>query len=110
MSKKTTYIIFALLACLALFCAYDLFSGKNISNNGNTINTVGTNIQSVGNELDAIADGIVDAQGTSEDIEQSANRIEEINGSSAELIAKCKQITRDIRAGNQSGTQTSSNR
>ncbi len=98
MSKKTAYIIFALFACLALFCAYDLFSGESIPNNGNTINTVGDDIRQAGNELDTISSGIDDTQRTSADIEQSACRIEAINGSSAELIAKCKQITRDIRA------------
>ena len=109
MSKKTTYIIFALLACLTLFCAYDLFSRKNIPNNGNSINAVGTNIHDAGNQLDTIADGIVNAEGTSQDIEQSACRIEAINGSSAELIAKCKQIVKEVRNGNQSGTAASQN-
>lgn len=105
MSKKTTYIIFILVLLLACLSAWDLFSGKNISNNGNAVNAVRTDIQRTGNELDTIANGIDNAQSTSQSIEQSANRIEAINGSSAELIAKCKQITRDIRAGNQTGTQ-----
>ena len=107
MDKKTTYIIFALLLLLACLSAFNLFSGKNVSNNGNTVDAVGTNIQSAGNELDTISNGIDNAQSTSQAIEQSANRIEAINGSSAELIAKCKQITRDIRARDQSGTQAS---
>ena len=98
MAKKTTYIIFILVLLLACFSAYDLFSGKDISNNGNAINAVGTNIRQTGNELNAITSGIDNAERTSQSIEQSADRIEEINGSSAELIAKCKQITRDIRA------------
>ena len=98
MSKKTTYIIFILVLLLACLSAYNLFSGKNVSNNRNSINAVRDDIQSAGNKLDTISNGIDNAQSTSKDIEQSANRIEAINGSSAELIAKCKQITRDIRA------------
>ena len=109
MPKKTTYIIFILVLLLACFSAYELFSRKNVSNNGNSINTVGDDIRQAGNELDTITNGIEHIEGTSQDIEQSAIRIEVINGSSAELIAKCKQIVKDVRNGNQSGTQTSTN-
>ena len=98
MPKKTTYIIFILVLLLACFSAYELFSGESIPDNGNAINAVRTDIRQTGNELDTISSGIDNAQRTSADIEQSACRIEAINGSSAELIAKCKQITRDIRA------------
>lgn len=98
MAKKTTYIIFILVLLLACFSAYDLFSRKDISNNGNAVSAVRDDIQQAGNELDTITSGIDNAQSTSKSIEQSADRIEAINGSSAELIAKCKQITRDIRA------------
>lgn len=109
MPKKTTYIIFILVLLLACFSAWDLFCRKNIPDNGNTINAVRDDIQSTGNELDNITSGIDDTQRTSKNIEQSAIRIEAINGSSAELIAKCKQIVKEVRAGNQSGTAASTN-
>jgi hypothetical protein len=108
-SKKTAYIIFILVLLLACFSAYELFSRKNVSNNGNSINTVGDDIRQAGNELDTITSGIDNAQRTSQDIEQSAIRIEAINGSSTELIERGKQIVKDVRNGNQAGTAASTN-
>ena len=70
---------------------------------------IGTNIQSTGNELNTISTGINQIEGTTANIEQSACRIEAINGSSAELIARGQQIVREVRAGNQSGTAARQN-
>ena len=109
MSKKTAYIIFILVLLLACFSAWDLFCRKNIPDNGNAINAVRDDIRQAGNELDTISSGIHNAEGTSENIKQSAIRIEAINGSSAELIERGKRIVAEVRSGNQTGTAASQN-
>ena len=119
MSKKTTYIIFALLACLALFCAYDLFSGGNNSVQG-TINTIrddnvrtgelvdsaSSEVNGVANELGDVSNGLGSAAKTSHDIAAEISDSKSIVNRCIELNRQAKSILNDIERTNQNGTQT----
>ena len=118
MSKKTTYIIFALLACLALFCAYDLFSDGGVKGTINTIrddnvrtgelvNSASSEVSGVANGLGDVSNGLGSAAKTSHDIAAEISDSQSIVSRCLELNRQAKSILNDIKRTNQAGTQTS---
>ena len=122
MSKKTTYIIFIVLACLALFCAYDLFSAGH-GNIERTINTIrndnvrtGELVDSASSEVGTVADELGTVSNRLGESAKASYGIATEISDSKSIVDRClklnrqaKSIFNDIEQRNQSGTQTSSN-
>ncbi len=90
-------IVFCWLGYLCnFFLAYYLYSNRaNISNNGT--NDTGTKLnQAVGQQL-AISSGIVDCQGTIEDIGASLKRSHAADRTAAEAVGRYKSLAEESR-------------
>ena len=120
MSKKTTYIIFALLIFFALFCAYDLFSDGSVKGTINTIrndnvrtgelvDSASSEVGTVANELGDVGNRLGESAKTSHGITTEISDSQSIASRCLELNRQAKSILNDIEQGNQSGTQTGSN-
>lgn len=119
MSKKTTYIIFALLACLGVFCAYDLFSRGTGNNVDRTVQSItddnvraGELVDSASEQLGTIGNGLNDVSEGLANSAAESNRIAVETKNSANLAERClelnreaKSILNDIERTNQAGTQ-----
>ena len=117
--NKKTIIIYIVLLCVGLFLGWYVFGRTDIHDNGNTINTANEQLDRTREyQSDAIRsitevrDGIerdieaVDrAEERTDDITQSAIRIQEQNGfvldairESTERIKQSKQVLEEVRA------------
>ena len=125
MEKKTTYIIFILVLCLACFSAWDLFSRNSKGTNGNnaldTVQELSGDNTKAGGEVDNARQQISDASANTAGVITRVERSEDIVNQNSTTIAECRELARqclelnrqaksilnDIEQGNQSGTQTS---
>ena len=91
--------------------AYDMWSSGNVSDNGITADTVRTGLDTIGTEQSTAGSAIRESQSITTTIQQSNNNIrstnseikstidvsQQLNKSSADCIARDKQILRDVR-------------
>ena len=102
-NKKIVYLLAGL--CIVASCWY-IFAGRNdVSDIGQRADAVRDGIESAGEEqrdqaaaLDRATDAADRSQQAVRDSQETADRIEEIERSDAEIIRDCKSILATVRA------------
>ena len=105
-NEKTATLILIVFACMvaAGFAGY-LFGLRNVSDHGGGADTVGNQLAETGTAIQHAKDGIDTAAGTADKVgagigaaKESAGYLQHTADTSAELIADCQRIIRQVRA------------
>ena len=104
---KTDHVVavVALVVFVVGFVSGYMFGLRNVSDHGSGADTVGNQLEQAGTNIQNAKDGIDQAAGTADQIgagigaaKESAGYLQHTADTSAELIADCQRIIRQVRA------------
>ena len=98
-------VLIVVILLVVIFCAGYMLGLRNVSDNGGGTDAVGNQLTEAGTAVQHAKDGIDAAAGTADQIgagigaaKESAGYLQHTADTSAELIADCQRIIRQVRA------------
>ena len=105
-NKETaTLVIVAVVLLVVVFCLGYMLCLRHVSDHGGGADAVGNQLEQAGTNIQNAKDGIDQAAGTADKVgagigaaKESAGYLQHTADTSAELIADCQRIIRQVRA------------